>query len=133
MIVVETSAAVAILEDEDDALLHARAIQDADNLTMSAVNPHEYAIVLRRRRGPKGEENAWNFLTENDIRISPFNEEHPRKTSEAFGRCGPRARKESSTAAAIQGPGLYSYRCCSGDFAGNLICISSLQHRFRSR
>lgn len=88
MIVVDTSAVVAILENEDDALLFARAIQEADNLTMSAVNAHECAVVLRRRRGPKGEESAWDFLTENDIHISPFDEDQAHKASEAFGRYG---------------------------------------------
>lgn len=88
MIVVDSSAVVAILEDEDDAILYARAIQDADELRMSAVNAHECAVVLRRRRGPEGEQSVWTFLAQNDIRIFPFDEEQARKASGAFGRYG---------------------------------------------
>lgn len=53
MIVVDSSAVIAILENEDDAIVFARAIQQADNLTMSAVNAHECAVVLRGRRRVK--------------------------------------------------------------------------------
>ena len=88
MIVVDSSAVVAILETEDDAILYAQAIHDADDLTMSAVNAHECAVVLRRRRGREGEGSVWAFLAENDIRILPFDEEQARKASEAFGRYG---------------------------------------------
>lgn len=88
MIVVDSSAVIAILESEDDALIYARAIQQAENLTMSAVNAHECAVVLRGRRGPVGEQIAWTFLADNDIAISPFDEIQARCASEAFGRYG---------------------------------------------
>ena len=88
MIVVDSSAVVAILENEDDAIAFARAIQQADNLTMSAVNAHECAVVLRGRRGPEGEQIAWTFLADNDVSISSFDEIQARGASEAFGRYG---------------------------------------------
>lgn len=88
MIVVDSSAVVAILEEEDDAVLYAHAILDADELVMSAVNAHECAVVLRRRRGPEGEQGVWTFLAENDIRILPFDEDQARTASAAFGRYG---------------------------------------------
>ncbi|GAA4186241.1 PIN domain-containing protein [Agrobacterium vitis] len=88
MIVVDSSAVVAILEREDDSALYARVIQDADDLTMSAVNAHECAVVLRRRRGPEGERILWLFLTDNGVQILPFDEEQARRASEAFGKYG---------------------------------------------
>ncbi len=88
MIVVDSSAVVAILEREDDSALYARVIQDADTLTMSAVNAHECAVVLRRRRGPEGERILWLFLADNGVQILPFDEEQARRASEAFGRYG---------------------------------------------
>ncbi|CAN7730618.1 type II toxin-antitoxin system VapC family toxin [Rhizobium sp. LjRoot98] len=88
MIVVDSSAVVAILEREDDSALYARVIQDADNLTMSAVNAHECAVVLRRRRGPEGERILWLFLADNGVQILPFDEEQARRASEAFGKYG---------------------------------------------
>jgi ribonuclease VapC len=54
MIVVDSSALVAILEKEADATLYARAIREADGLIVSAVNAHESAVVLRGRRAPEG-------------------------------------------------------------------------------
>lgn len=104
MIVVDSSAVVAILEREDDSASYARVIQDADNLTMSAVNAHECAVVLRRRRGPEGERILWLFLADNGVQILPFDEEQARKASEAFGRYGkgidPKARLNLADCAA---------------------------------
>jgi ribonuclease VapC len=104
MIVVDSSAVVAILEREDDSALYARVIQDADNLTMSAVNAHECAVVLRRRRGPEGERILWLFLADNGVQILPFDEEQARRASEAFGRYGkgidPKARLNLADCAA---------------------------------
>ncbi|MUO85231.1 type II toxin-antitoxin system VapC family toxin [Agrobacterium vitis] len=104
MIVVDSSAVVAILEREDDSDLYARVIQDADDLTMSAVNAHECAVVLRRRRGPEGERILWLFLADNGVQILPFDEEQARRASEAFGRYGkgidPKARLNLADCAA---------------------------------
>lgn len=104
MIVVDSSAVVAILEREDDSALYARVIQDADNLTMSAVNAHECAVVLRRRRGPEGERILWLFLADNGVQILPFDVEQARRASEAFGRYGkgidPKARLNLADCAA---------------------------------
>ncbi|MFZ0209648.1 MAG: type II toxin-antitoxin system VapC family toxin [Roseiarcus sp.] len=49
MIVVDSSALIAILSHESDAALFAAAIQKADRLLVSAVNVHETGIVLRAR------------------------------------------------------------------------------------
>jgi ribonuclease VapC len=88
MIVVDSSAIVAILENEGDAILYARVIHDADDLVISAVNAHETAIVLRGRRGPEGEQSLWSFLAANGIRVSAFDEEQARKASAAFAQYG---------------------------------------------
>jgi ribonuclease VapC len=46
MIVVDSSALVAILEKEDDAARYADAVQRADRLLVSALNVHETGMVL---------------------------------------------------------------------------------------
>ena len=51
MIVVDSSALIAILERESDAAAFVAAIQQADRLLISAVNVHETGIVLRARHG----------------------------------------------------------------------------------
>jgi ribonuclease VapC len=51
MIVVDSSALIAILQKEPDAAIYAAAIRQADRLLISAVNVHESGIVLRARHG----------------------------------------------------------------------------------
>jgi ribonuclease VapC len=51
MIVVDSSALLAILEHEIDAAVYASAIELADRVLVSAVNVHETGVVLRIRRG----------------------------------------------------------------------------------
>lgn len=55
MIVVDSSALVAILEHEADAAIYASAILKADRLYISAVNVHETGMVIRARRGEAAE------------------------------------------------------------------------------
>jgi ribonuclease VapC len=50
MIVVDSSALIAILEQESDAAAFAAAIQRPDRLLISAVNVHETGIALRAPR-----------------------------------------------------------------------------------
>jgi ribonuclease VapC len=51
MMVVDSSALVAILEAEPDAAVYAKAIQDAEQLFVSAVTVLETGMVIRARRG----------------------------------------------------------------------------------
>jgi uncharacterized protein with PIN domain len=55
MIVVDSSALVAIFEHEPDAAVYASAILHADRLMISAVNVHETGMVMRARRGEAAE------------------------------------------------------------------------------
>ena len=82
MIVVDSSALIAILEHESDAALFAAAIQKADRLLVSAVNVHETGIVLRARHGVAAANRMWRFLqVENDFEIIPFDETQARERS----------------------------------------------------
>ncbi len=75
MIVVDSSALVAILEHEINAAVYARAIERADGLLISAVNVHETGIVLRIRRGRAALDQHWRFLLiENDSEVAAFDE-----------------------------------------------------------
>jgi ribonuclease VapC len=68
MIVVDSSALVAILEKEDDAARYAEAVQQADRLLVSALNVHETGMVLRIRHGSAAVARMWRFLQqENDF------------------------------------------------------------------
>ena len=105
MIVVDSSALVAILEHEPDAANYATAIRQADRLLVSAVNVHETGMVMRARRGEAAVERMWRFLRdENDFEIVPFDETQAREALSAFGRYGkgidPRARLNLADCAA---------------------------------
>src|ERR1700679_2951770 len=97
MIVVDSSALIAILEQEPDAAAFAAAIQQADRLLISAVNVHETGIVLRARHGTAAADRLWRFLQiENDFEIIPFDEAQAREALAAFDHYGkgidPKAR-----------------------------------------
>jgi ribonuclease VapC len=74
MIVVDSSALLAILfqEPEKQALLE--IIAAADRCVISAVNAHETAMVLRLRHGRAAVEHLWQLLADNEIEIFPFDE-----------------------------------------------------------
>jgi ribonuclease VapC len=89
MIVVDSSALVAIFEAEPDALRFARAIRSADRLPISAFNVHETGVVMRARHGPDAVARVWSFLREeNDFEIAPFDEQQARAALVAFGLFG---------------------------------------------
>src|SRR5208337_2368125 len=105
MIVVDSSALIAVLEREPDAAIYAAAIHQADRLLLSAVNVHETGVVLRVRHGDMALGRMWRFLeTENDFEIVPFDEAQAREALAAFGRYGkgvhPKARLNLSDCAA---------------------------------
>ena len=105
MIVVDSSALIAILEAEADAATYATAIQQADRLLISAVNVHETGIVLRARHGIAAANRLWRFLqVENDFEIIPFDGTQAREALSAFDRYGkgidPKARLNLADCAA---------------------------------
>jgi ribonuclease VapC len=96
MIVVDSSALIAILEHEPDAATYATAIREAERLFVSAVNVHETGMVLRIRRGPAAVDRMWRFLqAENDFEIVPFDEAQVREALSAFGRYGKGIRSKA--------------------------------------
>lgn len=88
MIVVDSSAIIAILEKESDAAVYVHALRKADSLVISAVNAHESAMISRGRRGSEGEKTFWEFLAETGLRIMSFDDDQARAASAAFGRYG---------------------------------------------
>jgi ribonuclease VapC len=89
MIVVDSSALIAIFERESDAATFATAIRQASRLLISAVNVHETGMVMRARRGEAAVARMWRFLREeNDFEIIPFDEAQAREALSAFGRYG---------------------------------------------
>ncbi|MBV8748066.1 MAG: type II toxin-antitoxin system VapC family toxin [Xanthobacteraceae bacterium] len=79
MIVVDTSAVVAIFRQESDAALYAQRIGDDDQPLMSAANVVETSLVLRglKRITPERAER-WldEFLLTGSIRVEQVTPEH---------------------------------------------------------
>jgi ribonuclease VapC len=64
VIVLETSALIAILNDEEDASQYAKAISEATGLLVSSATMVEAGIVMLRRHGPKGASKVIALLQE---------------------------------------------------------------------
>jgi ribonuclease VapC len=89
MIVVDSSALIAIFELEADAATCAEAMGRAERLALSAVNAHETGVVMRARHGEPAIARMWRFLLEeNDFEIALFDEAQARDALQAYGVYG---------------------------------------------
>jgi ribonuclease VapC len=104
MIVVDSSALIAILFKEPEHQAFADIITGEERCVMSAVNIHETATVLRLRHGAAAVEKFWRFLADVEIEIVPFDEAQVRVAAIAFDLYGkginPKARLNLSDCAA---------------------------------
>ncbi len=82
--IIDTSAAVAIINEEPDAPVFAEALSRADTARISAASVLELSIVLRERPGM-----AERFVTWADLEVLDINAEHlyeAIRAQERFGR-----------------------------------------------
>jgi len=86
MIVVDSSALLAVLFREPEKQAFQDVIAAADRCVISAVNAHETATVLRIRHGRPAVERLWQLLADNEIEVFPFDEAQVRMAAEAFDR-----------------------------------------------
>jgi ribonuclease VapC len=104
MIVVDSSALIAILFDEPERQSFRDVITSGECCVASAVNVHETAMVPRVRRGAAAVERLWQFIEDTGIEIIPFDEAQVRAAAVAFDRYGkgvdPRARLNLADCAA---------------------------------
>ncbi len=96
MIVVDSSALLAILFKEAEKQSFQTILSGGDRCVISAVNAHETACVLRLRHDQAMVEELWRLLEENEIEIVPFDEVQVRAAAIALDRYGkgidPKAR-----------------------------------------
>ena len=104
MIVLDSSALIAVLLDEPERQAFSAIIAGEQRCVISAVNAHETAIVLRLRHGPAPVERLWQLLADCDIEIHPFDAAQLRAAAIAFDQFGkginPRSRLNLSDCAA---------------------------------
>jgi ribonuclease VapC len=88
MIVVDSSALIAILFDEPEKQTFENIVAGGERCVMSAVNAHETATVLRVRHGPQAVPRLWQLLIDSEIEIVPFDEAQVHAAAVAFDRYG---------------------------------------------
>lgn len=82
--IIDTSALVAILRDEPEAEICARAIESAAERRISAVNFVEAAVVIDGSRDPIASRRFDDLLREARVRIEPVTEIQARLARDAY-------------------------------------------------
>jgi ribonuclease VapC len=82
--IIDTSALVAILRDEPEAEICARAIESATARRLSAVNFVETAVVIDGSRDPIASRRFDELLREAGVRIEPVTEIQARLARDAY-------------------------------------------------
>jgi len=88
MIVVDTSALVAILDKEPDAQLYAEAIAEADPPMVSAPNLLELNVVMLHRHGVKAAPIVDRLIQEGGFQVESFTAQHAELARDAYARYG---------------------------------------------
>jgi len=89
--IIATSALVAILRDEPEAAICARAIESAAMRRLSAVNFVEAAVVIDGSRDPIASRRFDDLLKEAQVLIEPVTEIQARLAREAYRDFGKRS------------------------------------------
>ena len=88
MIVVDTSALLAILEEEQDAALYAKAIAEADPPLISAASLVEVGIVMLNRHGTRALRRVNRLIKEAGFEVESVTAQHAHQGLEAYSRYG---------------------------------------------
>jgi ribonuclease VapC len=90
MIVVDTSALIAILDREPDAALYAEAIAEADSPLISAATLLELHVVMLNRHGGRAGQLVDRLIQDAGFQIEHFTAQHLELAREAYARYGKR-------------------------------------------
>jgi len=82
--ILDTSALVAILYREPEAVAFAQAIHDADRCRISVASYVELSMVIENQLGPEGMRQAESFFRRAGIIIEPVTVEHGDLARQAF-------------------------------------------------
>lgn len=88
LLVIDTSAILAILQQEPERRKFLEAIEDADSIRMSVANFVETSIVIESRYGAEGLRDLDRFIARAAIELVPVNEEMGQLARSAFSRFG---------------------------------------------
>jgi ribonuclease VapC len=87
-VIVDTSAIIAILKEEDDAAVYAQAIAAADVRRMSAAGYLECGIVLDSLRDPIISRGLDELIQEAEVVVEPVTERQARLARQAYADFG---------------------------------------------
>jgi ribonuclease VapC len=87
-VIVDTSAVIAILEEDDDAAVYAQAVASADSRRLSAASYLECGIVLDSQRDPIVSRGLDDLIAEAKIVIEPLTERQARLARQAYADFG---------------------------------------------
>jgi len=82
--IIDTSALIAILRDEPDAMFYAKAIASANRRGLSAATYVEAAAVIDGCRDPVASRRFDDLLREAEVEIEPLTESQARIAREAY-------------------------------------------------
>src|SRR6478735_4430532 len=82
--IIDTSAIIAILRDEPEAMVCARAIADATIRRVSAVNFVESAVVIDASRDPIAARRFDDFIREAGITVEPVSKVQAQLARDAY-------------------------------------------------
>jgi len=88
MIDVDTSALIAILDQEPDAALYAEAIAETDSPLISAATLLELHIVMLNRHGGRAGQHVDRLIQDAGFQIEHFTAQHLEIAREAYARYG---------------------------------------------
>ena len=86
--VIDTSALLAILQDEPERRAFNEAIESADIRSVSAASFVEVSIVIESRYGPDGIRDLDLFLSKAEIKLIPVDAEQAFVARQAFRQFG---------------------------------------------
>jgi ribonuclease VapC len=87
-VIVDTSAIIAILHEEDDAAVYAQAIASADARRLSAASYLECGIVLDSQRDPIISRVLDELIEEAEFVVEPVTERQARLARQAYADFG---------------------------------------------
>jgi ribonuclease VapC len=90
VIIIDTSAIMAILRDEPERRVFTNAIEQAEGCLMSAVSFVEASMVLEARNGYDGLRDLDLFLLKAGIALEPVDVEQAKAARAAFSKFGKR-------------------------------------------
>ncbi|MGI8771944.1 MAG: type II toxin-antitoxin system VapC family toxin [Acidobacteriaceae bacterium] len=86
--VIDSSAVLAILLQEEDAKVFSRTVEEHTFRFLSAVSYVEVMCVAEGRKGRLGEDDIIRFFRDSGVSIVPFDESMARVAVKAFQRFG---------------------------------------------